>query len=42
MRVAVLYTGGKDSHYALLKALEEGHEAACLIIALPRRADSYM
>jgi len=42
MRVAVLYTGGKDSHYALLKALEEGHEAACLITALPRRADSYM
>lgn len=42
MKVAVLYSGGKDSHYALLKALEMGHEATCLITAVPRREDSYM
>lgn len=37
-----LYTGGKDSHYALVKALEEGHVAKCLATAEPRRMDSYM
>ncbi|MFN7105445.1 MAG: diphthine--ammonia ligase [Pyrobaculum sp.] len=42
MRVAVLYTGGKDSHYATLKAIEEGHGLACLVTVVPRRGDSYM
>lgn len=42
MRVAVLYTGGKDSHYSLLKALEDGHEVACLITVVSQRTDSYM
>ncbi|MFN3803537.1 MAG: diphthine--ammonia ligase [Pyrobaculum sp.] len=42
MKVAVLYSGGKDSHYAMLKAIEEGHELACLVTVVPRRVDSYM
>jgi ABC transporter with metal-binding/Fe-S-binding domain ATP-binding protein len=42
VRVAVLYTGGKDSHYALMRALEAGLEVACLITAVPGRPDSYM
>lgn len=42
MRVCVLYTGGKDSHYALLKVLEAGHEVVCLVTVAPRRGDSYM
>jgi len=42
MRVAVLYTGGKDSHYALLKALDQGHDVVCLITAIAEKEDSYM
>jgi len=42
MRVAVLYTGGKDSHYATLKALDQGHDVVCLITAVAKREDSYM
>ena len=42
MRVAVLYTGGKDSHYALLKALDQGHDVVCLITAVAKKEDSYM
>ncbi|MEZ0318683.1 MAG: diphthine--ammonia ligase [Pyrobaculum sp.] len=42
MRVAVLYTGGKDSHYALLKALEAGLVPSCLVTAVPRNPESYM
>lgn len=37
-----LYTGGKDSHYALMRAVEEGHTVKCLITAEPARQDSYM
>ncbi|MGC9049869.1 diphthine--ammonia ligase [Pyrobaculum sp.] len=40
--VLVLYTGGKDSHYAALRAVEEGHVIKCLVTAAPRRHDSYM
>ena len=42
MRVAVLYTGGKDSHYATMKALDQGHDVVCLITVAARRVDSYM
>ncbi|MEM4776020.1 MAG: diphthine--ammonia ligase [Pyrobaculum sp.] len=42
MRVAVLYSGGKDSHYALLKTLEAGHKIVCLITVAPRVEYSYM
>ncbi|HDN75802.1 MAG TPA: ATP-binding protein, partial [Acidilobales archaeon] len=31
MRAIALYTGGKDSHYALMKALEEGIEVVGLV-----------
>ncbi len=37
-----LYTGGKDSHYAVAKAVEEGHAVKCLLTAEPARGDSYM
>ncbi|MEM1598907.1 MAG: diphthine--ammonia ligase [Pyrobaculum sp.] len=42
MRVAVLYTGGKDSHYAMLKALAAGHTLSCLVTAVPKNPESYM
>lgn len=39
LRVAVLYSGGKDSTLALLRASEE-HEVACLVALLPRSVES--
>ncbi|MGC8582933.1 MAG: diphthine--ammonia ligase [Thermoproteus sp.] len=42
MDLLALYTGGKDSHYALMRAVEEGHTVKCLITAEPARQDSYM
>jgi len=42
MRVAALYSGGKDSNLAALRVKSDGHDLACLITASPFRADSYM
>jgi len=42
MRIAALFSGGKDSTFALYKALQEGHEAVCLISLKPARSDSWM
>jgi len=41
MRVGVLFSGGKDSTYALWKAMG-GHEVACLITVVSKNAESYM
>ncbi len=42
MRVAVLYSGGKDSNYALYWALREGFEVKYLVSMVSERDDSYM
>jgi len=42
VRLAALYTGGKDSHYAVVKALEQGYEVSVLVVARPAKQDSYM
>ena len=42
MRVASLFSGGKDSVFALYKALQDGHEVSCLITIKSKRTDSYM
>lgn len=42
MRVAVLYSGGKDSNMAMYKAKKLGYEIACLITLAPSREDSWM
>ncbi len=42
MRVAVLFTGGKDSTLALYQAIKEGHKVKCLVSMFPRREDSWM
>lgn len=43
MKGAILYTGGKDSHYALIEAwLRHGVKPAVLVIVRPRRSDSWM
>lgn len=40
MKLCVLYSGGKDSNLALLKAAESGHEVVCLLSLKPVSADS--
>jgi len=42
VRAVVLYTGGKDSTYAILRALEEGFEIGCLLTILSENPESYM
>jgi len=41
MKVGVLYSGGKDSTLALLRA-KKSHEISCLITIYPKKEDSYM
>jgi ABC transporter with metal-binding/Fe-S-binding domain ATP-binding protein len=38
----VLFSGGKDSTYALYETLKTGHEVSSLLTMLPRRQDSWM
>lgn len=42
MKLCALLSGGKDSNYALYRALMEGHEPACILVARPRARDSWM
>ena len=42
MKLAALISGGKDSSFAIYKALQEGHEVTDLITIIPANEDSYM
>lgn len=42
MRLAVLFSGGKDSTYALYKAIQEGHEIKYLVTVFPKDTSSWM
>ena len=42
MKLATLFSGGKDSTFATYLAKKEGHEIACLITVLSENKDSYM
>ncbi len=42
MRLASLFSGGKDSTYALFQAIKEGHNVKYLITFRPRNTASYM
>lgn len=42
MRLAALYSGGKDSTFAMMEAIRAGHEVKCIITIAPERDDSYM
>ncbi len=42
MRAAALYTGGKDSHYAIVEALRNGVSVELLIIVVPASSNSWM
>ena len=38
----MLFSGGKDSVFALWCAIHQGYETACLLTILPERSDSWM
>ncbi len=42
MKVAILFSGGKDSHYALQYALEKGWDVEYLLSVKPTRTDCYL
>jgi diphthine-ammonia ligase len=42
MRLAVLFSGGKDSNYALYWTLNQGFDVTQLVTLNPRRDDSFM
>lgn len=42
MKVAILYSGGKDSTLATLKILRAGHEVVALVSVIAKRTDSWM
>jgi asparagine synthase (glutamine-hydrolysing) len=42
MRLAVLFSGGKDSNLALIKAKELGYKVVCLLNLIPLNNYSYM
>ncbi len=42
MKLAALISGGKDSSFAIYKAIQEGHMVTDLITIVPENEDSYM
>jgi diphthine-ammonia ligase len=42
MKLGVLFSGGKDSVFAMYKALQKGHEVVCLISVISHNTESYM
>lgn len=42
MKLAALISGGKDSSFAIFKALQEGHSVTDLVTIKPANEDSYM
>jgi len=42
LRLCALLSGGKDSNYALYKALKEGHEVVCITVVKPKKEDSWL
>jgi ABC transporter with metal-binding/Fe-S-binding domain ATP-binding protein len=42
MKLAVLYSGGKDSNYATYLAKKEGYEISCLISIVSKNKESFM
>src|SRR3972149_4964211 len=42
MKLAALISGGKDSSFAIYRALQEDHEVTDLVTIVPVNEDSYM
>jgi len=42
MKLAALFSGGKDSTYAIFKSKLEGHNIKCLVTIFPKSIDSYL
>lgn len=42
MKLASLFSGGKDSTYAIYKAKQEGHSIECLVSVFPQSEESYL
>jgi len=42
LRACVLFSGGKDSAFALWCAIHQGYEIPCLLTIFPQRSDSWM
>lgn len=42
MKVAALFSGGKDSVYALHYALQQGYDVVCLLSVVSKNKESYM
>ncbi len=42
MRTTILFSGGKDSTFALYWAVQQGWDVRCLVSLMPLRADSWM
>ncbi|MGI0066068.1 MAG: diphthine--ammonia ligase, partial [Nitrosotalea sp.] len=42
MKLASLFSGGKDSTYAIYKAKGQGHDIECLVSIFPQSAESHL
>ena len=42
MKLAALFSGGKDSTYSIYKAKQMGHDVRCLITLFPKSANSHL
>ena len=42
MKLAALFSGGKDSTYAIYQMVKEGHEIAYLLTVFPKSKESWM
>jgi len=42
VKTCVLFSGGKDSTFALWCAIHQAHDVACLLTVFPERSDSWM
>ena len=42
MKLAALFSGGKDSTYAIHKTKSEGHDIVCLVSILPKSEESHL
>ena len=42
MKLAALFSGGKDSTYSIFKAKKDGHTVECLITIVPKSDESML